>query len=76
VVRTSGYGKSLLSIDGVKAPATVDGTGMGEYKEFPVAAEHLKDRRLVLTWAIPDDESHLNWRQHSRLAEVWLLKRE
>lgn len=76
VVRTSGYGKSLLSIDGVKARATVDGTGMGEYKEFPVAAEHLKDRRLVLTWEIPADEGHLNWRQQSRLAEVWLLKRE
>ena len=76
VVRTSGYGKSLLSFDGVKARATVDGTQMGEYKEFPVAAEHLKDRRLVLTWEIPDDEGHLNWRQHSRLAEVWLMKRE
>lgn len=76
VVRTSGFGKSLLSVDGVKARATVDGTQMGEYKEFPVAAEHLKDRRLVLTWEIPDDEGHLNWRQHSRLAEVWLLKRD
>jgi hypothetical protein len=76
IVRTSGYGKSLLSVDGVRASATVDGTQMGEYKEFPVAAEHLKDRRLVLTWEIPDDEGHLNWRQHSRLAEVWLLKRE
>lgn len=76
VVRTSGYGKSLLSVDGVRAKATVDGTQMGEHKEFPVAPEHLKDRRLVLTWEIPDDESHLNWRQQSRLAEVWLLKRE
>jgi hypothetical protein len=76
VVRTSGYGKSLLSVDGVRAKATVDGTQMGEYKEFPVAPEHLIDRRLVLTWEIPDDESHLNWRQQSRLAEVWLLKRE
>jgi hypothetical protein len=47
---------------------------MGEFKEFPVPAEQVKDRRLVLTWDIPADEEHLNWRQRSRLAEVWLLK--
>jgi hypothetical protein len=47
---------------------------MGEFKEFPVSKEHLADRKLVLTWDRPD-ESHLNWRQRSRLSEVWLLKR-
>jgi hypothetical protein len=74
VVRTSGYGQSLLKIDGVRATPTVDGRQMGEFKEFPVPAEQVKDRRLVLTWDIPADEEHLNWRQRSRLAEVWLLK--
>jgi hypothetical protein len=69
VVRTGGFGKSLLSVDGVKVE-------MGDTKEFPVAPEHLKDRRIVLTWEIPKDEEHLNWRQRSRLAEVWLLKRK
>lgn len=76
VVRTSGYGQSLLRIDGVRAAATVDGKLMGEFKEFPVAQEHVADRRLVLTWDIPTGEEHLNWRQRSRLAEVWLLKRK
>ncbi|MBN9662225.1 MAG: hypothetical protein J0H49_28770 [Acidobacteria bacterium] len=75
VVRTGGYGQSLLSIDGQRATPRIDGRQMGEFKEFPVPPESLKDGRLVLTWAIPEDESHLNWRQHSRLAEVWLLKR-
>jgi hypothetical protein len=75
VVRTSGYGQSLLKIDGERATPTVDGKQMAEFKEFPVPAEHVKDRRLVLTWDIPADEEHLNWRQRSRLAEVWLLKR-
>lgn len=74
-VRTGGYGQSLLSIDGQRATPTIDGKQMGEFKEFPVPPEALKDGRLVLTWTIPTDESHLNWRQHSRLAEVWLLKR-
>ncbi|MGJ5818747.1 hypothetical protein [Paludibaculum fermentans] len=75
VVRTGGYGQSLLSIDGLRATPAIDGRQMGEFKEFPVSPESLKDGRLVLTWIIPTDESHLNWRQHSRLAEVWLLKR-
>ena len=30
--------------------------------------------KLTLTWDRPLDEGHLNWRQHSRLAGVWLLK--
>ncbi len=74
-VRTGGLGKGLLRIDGQSVPPVVDGKLMGEFKEFPVAAEHVKDRRLVLTWDIPAGEEHLNWRQRSRLAEVWLLKR-
>jgi hypothetical protein len=28
----------------------------------------------VLTWDRPEDEAHLNWRQQSRIAEIWLLK--
>jgi hypothetical protein len=75
VVRTTGLGKGLLKVDGQSVAPTVDGEAMGEFKEFPVAAEHVRDRRLVLTWDIPTDEEHLNWRQRSRLAEVWLLKR-
>jgi hypothetical protein len=47
---------------------------MGEFKEFPVAAEYIKDRRLALTWDRPDNERQLDWRRRSRLAEVWLIK--
>lgn len=75
VVRTSGYGQSLLKIDGAGAKPTIDGKQMGEFKEFAVPPEHVRDRRLVLTWDIPRDEDHLNWRQRSRLAEVWLIKK-
>ena len=74
-IRCSGYGKFLLNIDGEAAydakPQTVE---MGEVQDFVVPATHLADRKLVLTWDFPDDEGHLNWRFHSRLAEVWLLK--
>ena len=47
---------------------------MGEVRDYPVTPDHLKDRKLVLKWARPTDEGHLNWRQCSRLAEVWLIK--
>lgn len=74
-VRLTGYGKSLLRMDGVRVEPTLDSKAMGEFKEFPVAPEHITDRKLVLTWDFPTDEGHLNWRQHSRLSEIWLLKK-
>lgn len=71
VVKTGGQGQSLLSIDGKR----VTGSKQGDFFVFPVPAEALRDGQLELTWEIPTDEGHLNWRQRSRLAEVWLLKK-
>ena len=74
VVRSTGYGQALLRINGDRVEPTVNGTQMGEFKEFPVAPKLVKNRRLVLTWDRPVGEEKLNWRQQSRLAEVWLMK--
>ena len=74
VVRSTGFGQALLRINDERVEPTIDGRQMGEFKEFPVPAEYLKKGRLVLTWDRPRNEEHLNWRQESRLAEVWLLK--
>lgn len=74
IVRSTGAGQALLRINGERVEPTVDGKEMGEFKEFPVAAKYLKDRRLVLTWDRPTNEDNLNWRKKSRLAEVWLIK--
>lgn len=74
-VRTGGQGQSLLSIDGKRVAPLTAGKKMGEFYEFAVPAELVQDRRIVLTWEIPSDEEDLNWRQKSRLAEVWLLKK-
>ncbi len=73
-VRMSGYGKFLIRIDGERLGDTTGRFEMGEIQDVCVPASHLQDRKLVLTWDSPTDEGHLNWRQHSRLAEVWLLK--
>ncbi len=75
VVRCGGYGKFLMRIDGELVPMPKDKVEMGEHMEFAVPAEALADRKVVLTWDMPMDEGHLNWRQHSRLAEVWLVKK-
>lgn len=74
VVRSTGQGQALLRINGERVEPAIDGRKMGEFKEFPVPAKHLKSGRLILTWDLPTNEDHLNWRQQSRLAEVWLIK--
>ena len=75
-VRMSGYGRFLLRIDGDLLGDTGKRMDMGDVQEVRVPARYLHDRKLVLTWDRPTDEGHLNWRQHSRLAEVWLLKQK
>jgi hypothetical protein len=72
VVRLTGYKQALLKINGERIQPTLYGQKMGEIKEFPVPPELLKDRRLVLTWDPPVGEASRN---RSRLAEVWLIKK-
>jgi hypothetical protein len=76
VVRSTGYKQALLRINGERTQPTVDGREVGEFKEFTVPPELLQDRRLILTWDPPVGEDGLNWRDRSRLAEVWLIKKE
>lgn len=75
VVRSSGFGQALLRVNGELVAPTLDGKLMGEFKEFPVPADSVKTGKLTLTWDRPQGEEHLNWRNKSRLAEVWLLKK-
>jgi hypothetical protein len=53
---------------------TIYGRGIGEIKEFPVPREAVQTGQIVVTWDRPE-ESELNWRQQSRVCEVWLLKK-
>lgn len=73
-VRVTGNGECLLRANGEKLTPSRYGKGIGEIKEFPVPPALTKQGRLQLTFdAINED--HLNWRQHSRLTEVWLIKK-
>ncbi len=73
VVRLNGNGEAKLRINGATATARVYGTALGEFKEYVVPQDAVRTRRLVLTFD-DIDESDRNWRQHSRLHEVWLLR--
>jgi hypothetical protein len=74
-VRLTGYGHAKLRANGQLLKPTRDAKHeIGEFKEFPVPAELLKDGKLVLTFDPLPEEAHLNWRQQSRVSEVWLLK--
>ncbi len=76
VVRTTGAGQVNLRINGERVAPTIDGKKMGELKEFPVESRFLKDRKITLTFDKATGEENLNWREKSRLAEVWLLKKD
>jgi hypothetical protein len=74
-VRITGKGESHVRANGKKLIPTRYGKEIGEIKEFPVPPECLSHGKLLLTW---DDinEDNMNWRQQSRVAEVWLIRKE
>jgi hypothetical protein len=74
VVRTTGLSQCLLRVNGERVQPTIDGKEVGEIKEFPVPRELYRDGLIILTFDFPH-EPGINWRQASRLSEVWLIKR-
>jgi hypothetical protein len=73
-IRISGYGEALLRVDGVRIAPTVYNKGMEEFKEFPLSPQYVIDGKIEVTFDEPE-ESHLNWRQHSKVFDIWLLKK-
>jgi hypothetical protein len=73
-VRLTGQGQSPIRADGVRLKPSLDAKEIGAFREYAVPAKLTADGELTLTWD-PVDESHLNWRRHSHVAEVWLLER-
>jgi hypothetical protein len=69
----TGYGEARLRINGEPITPTLYGKDIGQFKEFPIPAQLLKDGNALLSFD-PLDEVHLNWRQQSRVSEIWLLK--
>jgi hypothetical protein len=73
-IRISGYGEALLRIDGVRIAPTMYKKGLEEFKEFQLSPQYVSDGKIEVTFDEPE-ESHLNWRQHSKVFDIWLLKK-
>jgi hypothetical protein len=74
LLRMTGYGEAFVVADGQRLSPTQYGKEIGEIKEFPVPRALTQDGKLSVVFERPE-ESHLNWRQQSRLAEMWLIQR-
>jgi len=74
LIRVSGYGEALLRANGERLTPAKYEKGFEQFKEFPLSKELIKDGKLKITFDKPDEE-HLNWRQQSRVTDVWVLKR-
>lgn len=74
LVRTTGVGDCLLRVNGVRLAPTLNGRKVGEIKEFPIPRVLYRDGQITLTFD-PTFEPDLNWREQSRLTEIWLIKR-
>ena len=73
LIRVSGYGEALLRANGERLKPTRYEKGFEQFKEFPLPNRLIKDGKLKITFDKPDEE-HLNWRQYSRVTDVWILK--
>jgi hypothetical protein len=74
ILRVAGYGDALLRIDGRRIEPVLYGKGMEEFKEFLIDPRYYSDGEMRITFDEPE-ESHLNWRQHSKVSDVWLIRR-
>lgn len=74
VLRATGSGGLRPVVDGTALVPSAYPREPGAFKEFPVPRELVRDGEITLTFG-DIDEYHLNWRQWSYLAEIWLVKK-
>lgn len=73
LIRIAGYGEALLRVDGERLEPTLYKKGYEEFKEFPLNPKYVSDGKIDVTFDQPE-ESQLNWRQRSKVTDVWLIK--
>lgn len=74
IIRVAGFGDALIRVDGQRLQPLVYNKELEGFKEFIVPRQAVGDGRLRVTFDRPE-ESHLNWRNYSRVSDVWLIKR-
>ncbi|GAB3961597.1 hypothetical protein GCM10028805_60870 [Spirosoma harenae] len=73
IIRVVGFGEALLRVDGQRLEPIVYHREADTVKEWIVPLSATQDGRISVTFDQPE-ESHLNWRQNSRISDIWLLK--
>jgi hypothetical protein len=74
IIRIAGYGDALLRVDGDRLEPVLYNKGLEEFKEFLVPQKYVSDGIIHVSFDQPE-ESKLNWRQQSKVCDIWLLKR-
>lgn len=75
LIRIAGYGDALLRVDGERISPTLYNKELEEFKEFPIDRRFFQDGKLEASFDEPE-ESHLNWRQYSKVCDIWLIRRD
>jgi len=73
LIRVAGYGEALLRANGERLKPIKYEKELESFKEFILPKALIKNGHLKITFDKPDEE-HLNWRQYSKVSEVWLIK--
>ena len=73
VIRPKAPGDVRLRIDGQVVAPSRGARERGDLVEFAVPAALVNDGTITLTFD-DIDESGVNWRQHSRLVEAWVIR--
>ncbi|MEQ8551107.1 MAG: hypothetical protein RIC06_24850 [Cyclobacteriaceae bacterium] len=74
LIRVTGYGDALVRVDGKRLEPIKYEKHREGFKEFIVPKSIVGDGKMTLTFDRAE-ESHLNWRNYSRISDVWLIKR-
>ncbi|AUD05008.1 hypothetical protein [Spirosoma pollinicola] len=72
-LRVVGFGEALLRVDGQRLEPMIYNREADTVKEWIIPLSATQDGRISVTFDQPE-ESHLNWRQNSRISDIWLLK--
>ncbi len=72
-LRVCGYGEALLRVDGMRLHPTLYNKDADSFKEWIIPLSLTGDGKISVTFDEPE-EFNLNWRLHSRVSDVWLLK--
>lgn len=74
-IQVCGSGDALLRVDGERVYPNVynkDGEG---FKEWVIPLSATADGKIIVSFDEPE-ESNLNWRQHSKISDIWLIKED